>query len=259
MAVDPPGAAPPDPGSDPAGQEQELVQLRAELEEYQNLIDELPAIYEAKFSHQLRDVAQDIRALLDERQALQDQINRCVEGAAALPLLEAPADTPPARWVQPGRWLRRLPRGRLALAGGGGCVLAVLLLAGVLLRRGPNRPLPPPEPRPSQVVAPPPRPAPQPPEPRLRLRSKGVAWLEVRSLDDQVVFVSTLQPGEETTFPLRDGLRVRSGRPHLLEFALADQPLTVLGAANDFGWRLLRPPAPGQNPAGKPEAGEKPS
>jgi hypothetical protein len=258
MAVDSSGAAAPDPGSDLAGQEQELLQLRAELEEYQNLIDELPGIYEAKFSHQLRDVAQDIRVLLDERQALQDQINRCVQGAPAPPLLDVPAATPPDRWAQAGSWLRRLPRGRLALAGGGGA-LAVVLLAGVLWRGGPNRPLPPPEPRPSQVVAPPPRPVPQPPEPRLRLRSKGVAWLEVRSLDGQVVFVSTLKPGEETTFPLRDGLRVRSGRPHLLEFSLVDQPFVQLGNANDFQWRLLRPPAQGQIPDGKPEAREEPS
>jgi hypothetical protein len=258
MAPDSTSAAAPDPGPDPAGQEQELLQLRAELEEYQNLIDELPGIYETKFSHQLRDVAQDIRALLDERQALQDQINRWVQGAAAPPLLDVQAALPRGGWTQAGSWLRCLPRGRLALAGGGGA-LALGLLAGVLWRGGPNRPLPPPEPRPSQVVAPPPRPVPQPPEPRLRLRSKGMAWLEVRSLDGQVVFVSTLKPGEETTFPLKNGLQVRSGRPHLLEFSLLDQPFAQLGAANDFQWRLLRPPTPVQTLDGKPEVGEKPS
>jgi hypothetical protein len=60
---------------------------------------------------------------------------------------------------------------------------------------------------------------------------------------------STLRPGEHTSIPLGDGLRIRSGRPHLLEVANADQPFALLAPANDFAWCTIAAPNSGQNHA----------
>ena len=232
--------------------ELELSRLRAELEEYQGLIDELPEIYEAKFTHQLRDVAQDIRRLMDERQALQEQINRSLEAAPAAPLLAAapePLPSPPRPWVPPAvvaaarRWLRRLPRRRLGLAAAG-TAFALGVVAVVQWQ-------PPPAPRAAAPapIPPPAEPLPAPPQaaadPELRLRASGESWLEVQTLDGEVVYVNTLQEGQTATIRLGQGLRIRSGRPDLLEFAVADQPFVLLGPVYDLDWRTIRPPESG--------------
>jgi len=225
--------------------ELELARLRAELEEYQGLIDELPEIYEAKFTHQLRDVAQDIRRLMDERQALQEQINRCLEAAPAMPLLAAapePLPAPPRPWAPPvalaaaQRWLRRLPRRRLGLAAAG----TALALAGIAAVRW--QPAPAPTPPPAEPVPAAPQ---QVAEPELRLRANGESWVEVQTLDGQVVTVKTMQAGEATTIRLGQGLRIRSGRSDLLEIAVADQPFVVFGPVADIDWRTVKPPESG--------------
>jgi hypothetical protein len=84
-------------------------------------------------------------------------------------------------------------------------------------------------------------------------------WLELRSLTNQPVLEATLRPGQDTSIPLGDGLRIRSGRPHLLEVAIADQPFAPLGPANDYSWRTFFAPNPGQNPSQKPEVIDKSS
>jgi len=233
-----------------ADQENELARLRAELEEYQDLIDELPAIYETKFSHQLRDVAQDIRTLMDERQRLVQQINHRLQGG-----MDAPqADTVSAS-VRAGsrRWFTRPHAWPWAFAAGTAALLLSLPLALVL--RSQNRATP------SQAAAEqataataattaaadvsgaPQAADSQAAEPRLQLRANGEVWLELRSPDDQLLYVRTLEPGEQLTFPWAQGMRIRSGRPHLLDVSLPDQPFAPLGAANDFSWRTLNLPA----------------
>jgi hypothetical protein len=250
-----------DPSASAEALEHELARLRAELEEYQGLIDELPEIYEAKFTHQLRDVAQDVRRLMDERQALQEQINRCLEAGAAMPLLaaapeHAPTPTParprlsPAALAAARRWLNRQPGWRLGLMAGT-AAFALAIAAGLRWRPAPVS-----APQPdgaAQAVAPGAQPpaeplpaAPQPAaDPELRLRANGEAWLEVQTLAGEVVYVNTLQDGQAATIRLGQGLRIRSGRPDLLEFAVADQPFVLLGPVYDLDWRTVRPPDPG--------------
>jgi hypothetical protein len=233
--------------------ELELARLRAELEEYQGLIDELPEIYEAKFTHQLRDVAQDIRRLMDERQALQQQINRSLEAARAAPLLAAapePLPSPARPWVPPAavaaarRWLRRLPLRRLGLV----AAATAMALAGVAALQ--SQPPPPA----TRVAAPAPIPPPAEPlpaasqpaaDPELRLRASGESWLEVQTFEGEVVYVNTLRAGQAASIRIGQGLRIRSGRPDLLEFAFADQPFVLLGSVYDFDWRTIRPPESG--------------
>jgi len=246
------GEAPPDflaPDSEAAEQEQQLAHLRAELEEYQDLIEELPGIYEAKCRHQLRDVAQDIHNLMEERHRLQKQINRCLQADQESPHAAALAGTQHREtFTAPSHsaWrLRRLSSWQWALAAGvGALVLAVF--AGLLLRartpKPPGRvaatPDPPAAPVPAES-----RPAQAPSgQPQLRLRANDDVWVELRSPDSTLVFVSTLKAGQQLAFPLVDGMRIRSGRPHQLELALDDQTFTQLGAANDFSWRTLRSP-----------------
>ncbi len=134
-----------DPSASVEALEHELARLRAELQEYQGLIDELPEIYEAKFTHQLRDVAQDVRRLMDERQALQEQINRCLEAGAAMPLLAAAPEPPPtparprlspAALAAARRWLNRQPGWRLGLMAGT-AAFALAIAAGLRWRPAP--------------------------------------------------------------------------------------------------------------------------
>jgi len=124
-----------------AEQEQQLARLHAELEEYQDLIDAFPGIYEAKFSHQLRDVAQDIRNLMEERHRLQKQISHCLlaDGESFLPAALAKPDLPQSSSVRSlGGWqfvrLRSWQSG--LVAGAGALALAVF---AVLLLRGMNQ------------------------------------------------------------------------------------------------------------------------
>ena len=95
--------------------------------------------------------------------------------------------------------------------------------------------------------------------PELRLRAKGELWLELRSLTNQPVLETTLRPGQQTAVPLGDGLRIRSGRPHLLEVAVADQPFAPLAPANDFAWRTFVGADRGQKPAQQPKVTDKSS
>lgn len=76
----------------------------------------------------------------------------------------------------------------------------------------------------------------------LRLRAQGEAWVEVRDLAGEVVYVNTLRMGEEAQVRLGQGLRVRSGRPDLLEVALADQPYIALGPVYDLSSQTFLPP-----------------
>jgi hypothetical protein len=232
-----------------ADQEQQLARLHAELEEYQHLIDAFPGIYEAKFSHQLRDVAQDIRNLMEERHRLQQQINHCLlaDGESSLPAALVKSDHPESSsvWSLVGWQFWRLwTRKRRLVAGARALALAVF--AGLLLR-GVNQPSPRQDATSPQTPAAPPPVKSQPPQappddPQLQLRANDDVWLELRSPDNSLVFVSTLKPGKQLTFPFQDGMRLRSGRPHQLEVALNGQPFKPLGIANDFSWRTLRLP-----------------
>ena len=67
----------------------QVAQAQAELEEYQRLLNELPGIYEGKFRQKLRSVAQEIRQLLNERKALQQQLGQALAETRQPKLLSA--------------------------------------------------------------------------------------------------------------------------------------------------------------------------
>ena len=231
--------------------EQELTTVTAELDEYQELIEELPSIYEGKFESQLRDVAQDIRQLLDERQALQQQIDRALQGGQepeVLPATVAGSPAPPHDELP-----SRLSPARLALAS----VLTALVVAGGvaafgLWSRGRDPQLAiPVEPAPAEPAAT----APVAEEGvasadaalanagSLRLRIKGTCWIEVQTLEGEILLRKLLQEGDERSLPLGEGLRLLVGRPDQLEVAVADDDFRPFGPIARIDWVVIRPPA----------------
>jgi hypothetical protein len=212
--------------------ERELARTQAELEQCRSLIEELPSIYEGKFTQRVRAVAADIQRLLQERRTLQVQISRALDAA------QAPAQLVAA---DPATPRRQIPRRTVLLAGCIALGLAAALAVIATQRRVPRPP-----------AAPPPRAAATPPDAaetasakrpaELRLRARGEAWLEVQNLRGDKVFVGTLQNGQERRLPLGDGLRVRSGRADLLEASVGGDPPSPLGPVWDLGWKTFSPP-----------------
>lgn len=244
----------------------ELTAARSQLEDYQQLIDEIPGIYEAKFAQQVHVVAQDIHRLNEERQHLQRQILHGLQEQADPSALPPPAAAWAASRSFPElaamrRWLQSRPRGLLALALFA-AALGLAVPAGLVLRasKAPSAParstassqsIPGREPAP---VAPAQVPQPSA-QPVLRLRAKGEVWLKLLGADQRPLFVGTMRPGQQRSFPFTEGLAIRSGRPHLLEIAVGSQPFAPLGPANDFSWRTLTLP-PGDRNSPPASAGQ---
>jgi len=218
---------------------QELARLRAELDEYQRLIEELPEIYAAKFRQRVEQVALEIRRLMEERDLLQEQIQRALVGAdptslpavATEPSLSCP--TPQAVAIAP---LLRRPGALVAVSLVVACGVALIGALGLRLLQPASAPR-----RPVAAEKPLPRPAGRPAAPQLRLRARGECWLEVRDLDGTLLLGTTLRQGQTTTVPLGAGVRLRAGRPDLLELAAADQPFRSFGAIGDIGWQIVTP------------------
>jgi hypothetical protein len=212
--------------------ERELARTQAELEQCRSLIEELPSIYEGKYTQRVRAVAAEIQRLLQERRTLQVQISRALDAA------QAPARLGAADPVSPRR---RLPRRTMLLAG---CIALGLAAAVVVIatqRRVPKPPaaLSPPAARTPPATA---ERASSPRPPQLLLRARGETWLEVQNLRGDKVFVGTLQEGQERRLALGNGLRLRSGRADLLEASLEGDPPALLGPVWDLGWKTFSPP-----------------
>lgn len=233
-----------------AALEAELAALEAELAQYQQITEEIPAIYEEKFRQQLQQLALELRRLIDERDALQQQIAALLPAAEAPPPAAiAPASTgaiqrtpaPSWRFSWPTRWPRRLPPSRWLWSGG------AIALAGTCALVIWRRPLvPPPAPVPVPVA----RPQPPSPAPALSLRATGASWLEVQTLTGQRLAVLTLQAGQRLQVPLAAPVRLRSGRPDLLQVSLDGQRFQPLGDVADVSWHRFNPPSsPAASPA----------
>ena len=85
--------------------EQQVAKAQAELEEYQRLLNDLPGIYEDKFRQAVRSLAQNVRNVLDERNALQAQVSRALvlaQERQALHLRRTPI--PASSTQQQTRW-----------------------------------------------------------------------------------------------------------------------------------------------------------
>lgn len=79
----------------------------------------------------------------------------------------------------------------------------------------------------------------------LRLISPQPSWLEVQNNAGTVLFQGSFQG--ERRFPLNGGLRVKAGRPDLVQASLGDQPPRVLGPIEKIRWVSFpagRVPAP---------------
>lgn len=234
--------------------EEQLVQAQSELEDYQRLLGDLPGIYEDKFRQKVRSVAQEIRHLLDERKALQNQVAHALEQAKEVRSLPAPGNvdgelvspppSPPAPpQPAPMGWsdvrLPRFPVVLVRLGIGVFLVLVVLGLQALLTRRM----------APSPPTTTPPRPAVQPAAPgtasvtgRLTLQaSGGQSWVLVEDLKGAKVFDAILEPGQSQVLSIGSGLRLRSGRPDLLLMGLNGQPAKRLGGVSDLDWVEIRP------------------
>lgn len=267
--------------------EQQLERAKAELAEYQALINEIPSIYETKFRQQVQLLALEIRRLLEERRSLHQQLP-----AGLLPLPESPAlpaagsplepeaqvDPADARAYgpasrRPRRWhlglrrrwssaARRLSlRKRLPLLIGTTTAVALLVVGVDAL--GPwgqvSR-----DPRPSsegRVVSKPaskdqaegehsatpsakdPQVRPWPGKQDLQLRADGVCWVQVETANGRVLLAEQLSKGDQHSFPLGNGLRVRAGRPDLLKVAVTgDDGFRAFAAINNnLGWKTFLP------------------
>jgi hypothetical protein len=249
------------PSTDPraeAGLREELEATREKIAAYGALIEQLPGIYERKFRERIDPALERNRRLSEEGGSLRRQLSAGLPGGASadppprsLPSAALESAVPePAATAAAGRSPdRRLGLG-LALAG------AVAVAGGLLLnaQRPPSPALKRTEQQqqPAQAAAAsgPKSPGASPEEPdstapslpeagELLLRSDGVSWLEVRDLEDRVIFRGLLEG--EKRFPLEEGLRLLAGRPDLVTVHPHGSTAAVLGPIEQIAWRTIRP------------------
>ena len=226
--------------------EAQVAEAHAELEEYQRLLNELPEIYEGKFRQKLRSVAQEIRQLLDERKALQQQLGHALAETTQqkqLPVsgsaFEIP-DQPKAQiWTKlPIPRFKRLPNLRLL----GFSASAALLLIGAALvipSLFSSREL---APRGGASIRSPQSPPVASTPTTIQLQARGgESWVLVEDLKGEQVFDVILQPGAPKRLPLGQGLRLRSGRADLLFVSVGNAAPKSLGGVGDLDWVEIRP------------------
>ena len=232
--------------------ERQVAEAQVELEKYQCLLNELPGIYEEKFSQKVRSAAEDIRHLLDERRALQEQVSR------DLMQPRVPEALPPAAEVHLAPVRRRwsylrlprfqspftatssfgLPNGlKLGVLFGAGVALVLLVLGLPYLLNRRSLPL-----GGAPTMSNGSKPSPLPAATSLRLEARGgQSWVLVERLGGGIVYDAILEPGQSKDLPLGAGLKIRSGRPDLLYVGVGMTPAERLGAVNDIDWLEIRP------------------
>ena len=226
--------------------ESQVAEAQAELEEYQRLLNELPEIYEGKFRQKLRSVAQEIRQLLDERKALQQQVGHALAETRQPKLLPSSGaasefpDHPKAKtWtkLQIPRF-KRLPKLRLlglSAAAALGLVGAALVIASLFSSRSLA-------PRGGASISSSQSPPVASASTTIQLQARGgESWVLVEDLKGEQVFDVILQPGAPKRLSLGQGLRLRSGRPDLLFVAVGDAMPKPLGGVDYLDWVEIRP------------------
>jgi len=251
--------------------EEELEAARRKRESYQALLKDLPEVFEGKFRERIRPIQQRNDQLLEEGTALREQIRRAlpqagVSGNASLPpaaetgtsanlglkpdeVREA-AGKPTAAAV-----LRRVAEGlrSMGMAGAGALAAGLVFGLGALLlathpwrsggegRQAPRPPASAQVPRsnagPTAQTA-----ATQAAVPSISLRTTGPSWLEVRSSEGVLLFSGELNG--QRSFPLRSGLKIRSGRADLVYLRVNRQPERQLGSVDLLAWTAFRPDGP---------------
>lgn len=77
----------------------------------------------------------------------------------------------------------------------------------------------------------------------LQVQALGSSWLEVQDLRSHaVLFIGVLEAGQSRTIRLRQGLRLRSGRPDLLTIRIDDGQSQPFGLSQGQDWRTVMPP-----------------
>ncbi|MFM1812259.1 MAG: hypothetical protein RLZZ336_1197 [Cyanobacteriota bacterium] len=78
----------------------------------------------------------------------------------------------------------------------------------------------------------------------LQVQAQGSSWVEVQDLRSHaVLFIGVLEAGQSRTIRLRQGLRLRSGRPDLLTIRIDDGSPQPFGLSHGQDWRTVMPPA----------------
>ena len=193
-----------------SGPSHELQRARLELAALEAALEELPQILEDKFRQRLLALRQINHQLQLEQASLRTQLK--------------PPQRPSAG-----------PR-RLALL----MVLACTALAG--LGWGAARQL---GSRAAVVQPPAALPPAALPQSRstLQVQAQGSSWVEVQDLRSHaVLFIGILEAGQSRTIRLRQGLRLRSGRPDRLTIRIDDGSPQPFGLSQGQDWRTVMPP-----------------
>jgi len=191
----------------------ELELARRELAALEEALDELPQILEDKFRQRVLTLRQINHQLQDEQASLRTQL-----------MASKRSNVPPWRLVLVGALACT------ALAGVGWGASRQLGFRPSALRQAPVNgdrlqsaaPL-------SASI--------------LQVQAQGSSWLEVQDLRSHaVLFIGVLEAGQSRTIRLRQGLRLRSGRPDLLTIRIDDGQPEPFGLSHGQDWRTVMPP-----------------
>jgi hypothetical protein len=72
----------------------------------------------------------------------------------------------------------------------------------------------------------------------IQLTSRGTTWLEVQNSSGQILHYGMMKPGQ-LSFPVPSALRIRAGRPDLIEVRFKKQT-RPLGDVGDLDWHHFR-------------------
>ena len=215
----------------------QLEQARNELAELERAVETLPDIFETKFCAAVKTVMDTNRALAHEQRQLNEALRTALPPASPLRLPAVKLKLSPLDWH----------RDRRASLVVGVSLTLGLAIAGVLAQR-PRLPWQQnqasrPNPKPVQAAA-------LRTDSVLQLRATGSSWVEVQDLQTgEVLLIGVLEAGDARTIRLRQGLRMRSGRPDLLNLQIDDGPPRAFGDINGLGWQTVLPPHVRKAPA----------
>jgi len=190
----------------------ELERARSELAALEGALEELPQILEDKFRQRLLALRQCNHQLLLEQASLSRQLMASPRAAGV-----------------PWQWVLVAVLACAGLAGLGWSLARLRVSAPTAARRLPA----------ALRSA-----APLSTSSILQVQAEGSSWLEVQDLRTQaVLFIGVLEAGQSRTIRLRQGLRLRSGRPDLLTLRIDDDPAEPFGLTQGQDWRTVMPPA----------------
>lgn len=254
-----------DPATDLRDLEVELDEARAELAQYQALLQELPSIYEDKFRQQVRSTAQNIRDLLDERKSLQEQVSRALAKPTEPQRLAAASEDQPVKpsprrngevslpsFLSVSKLLPSFrtppldrpisPSKHFPLSWGlafvfGGVLVGTTFVAQSFFFKTQQQSSPVRIQKQEKPVVSPKAAS------SLKLVARGgKSWVLIESLGGRKLLDIILEDGEQRTVAIGSGLRIRSGRPDLLFLGIGPEPLKRLGGVSDIGWNEIRQP-----------------